>query len=1151
MSSSALRRRHRSRHDQQRRRLRARRTAATPIARAADSAARRRPARSRRAPLLPSFLYLPAAASCRTRRWRCRGSDGRRRRRRVRAQRGSEVPDRLVASAKSWLSYGGVDRTARDPAVGQPGRRAASSRRSTRRRATWPTSRAAWNARVPDAPLAEQDVLLTVPASFDPVARELTVRAAADAGLAAGDAARGAAGGVLRLDRRQRRGAGATQVQVGDVVLVCDVGGGTTDFTLIAVREEGGSLALERVAVGDHILLGGDNMDLALAYRAARAARRSRARARRLAAARPGRELPRRQGAAARRRPPSRALPIAILGRGRKVVGGALRAEVARADVERGAGRRLLPALRARRPPAGASAAPACRSSACRTPPIRRHPPPRAFPRAASADAAAARARPRCCSTAASCAPRRCAQRLLDVLERLVRAAAAVRVLAGGDPEHAVARGAAYYGLARRGRGVRIRGGIGAHVSTRHRDRDAGRARHAPADQGAVRRAARHGGRQRGRAAGAGVRPGRRRAGRVPLPELVDPPRRSRRHAARDVGRRRDRGAGAAAHRRSSGRATKARPCPVHLQARVNEVGVLELLVRQPRRRSAGSSSSTCARQRRISPQRHGDAETRCAGVSQDDLASPRLRVSAVNLRMACPLHRRHRPRHHQLGGRLRRHRGRASGASPSFADPAAGRRRRRVAERPTLPSFLYLAGEHDVAPGALALPWDAERGYAVGEFARAQGARVPGRLVTVGEVVALPRRRRPRSGDPAVGGAGRRAASCRRSTASARYLAAHPRGVGRSASPTHRWRRRTSCSPCRPRSTRWRASSPSPPPQQRRAAARHAARGAAGGVLRLARRARGRLAGAPRPTCTSRWSSTSAAARPTSASSASRRDGERLGARTPRGRRSPPARRRQHRPRPGAPARAAARREARQPALARAHQSLPRRQGDAARPPTPPATCRSASPDAAAPSSAARCSATLTRERGRARWCSTASSRSSPADALPRTTPRAGLQEWGLPFAAEPEVSRHLAAFLAPARRRPTWPTATRQPRLARRRAVQRRRADAGADPRRACATLLASWNGGRPPTVLESASLDLAVARGAAYYGLVRRGLGVRIGGGSARAYYLGLAPTPRPRRADMRRRRSAWSQRGMHEGEEVEITDARSSPCSPTSR
>src|SRR5512144_392697 len=53
------------------------------------------------------------------------------------------------------------------------------------------------------------------------------------------------------------------------------------------------------------------------------------------------------------------------------------------------------------------------------------------------------------------------------------------------------------------------------------------------------------------------------------------------------------------------------------------------------------------------------------------------------------------------------------------------------VADRPTLPSFLYLAGEHDVAPGALALPWDAQRDYAVGEFARAQGARVPGRLVT------------------------------------------------------------------------------------------------------------------------------------------------------------------------------------------------------------------------------------------------------------------------------------------------------------------------------------------------------------------------------------------------------------------------------------
>jgi hypothetical protein len=150
-----------------------------------------------------------------------------------------------------------------------------------------------------------------------------------------------------------------------------------------------------------------------------------------------------------------------------------------------------------------------------------------------------------------------------------------------------------------------------------------------------------------------------------------------------------------------------------------------------------------------------------------------------------------------------------------------------------------------------------------------------------------------------------------------------------------------------------------------------------------------------------------------------------------------------------------------------------------------------------------------------------------TPADALPRKTPRAGLQEWGLPFAAEPEVSRHLAAFLKQ-QAGEQFPDAVLfnggalTPPLIR---------------DRLCA-LLASWNGDRRPTVLESTSLDLSVSRGAAYYGLVRRGLGVRIGGGSARAYFLGLAgrdATASSPTVDV----LCLVQRGMHEGTELEIT------------
>src|SRR5207245_2039214 len=116
-----------------------------------------------------------------------------------------------------------------------------------------------------DLRLADQAVTLTVPASFDAVARELTVRAAAEAGLPQ----------LTLLEEPQAalyawvQAAGDSwrrSVRAGDVILVIDVGGGTSDFSLISVGEEDGRLALTRLAVGDHILLGGDNVDLALAH---------------------------------------------------------------------------------------------------------------------------------------------------------------------------------------------------------------------------------------------------------------------------------------------------------------------------------------------------------------------------------------------------------------------------------------------------------------------------------------------------------------------------------------------------------------------------------------------------------------------------------------------------------------------------------------------------------------------------------------------------------------------------------------------------------------------------------------------------------------------------------------------------------------------
>ena len=125
--------------------------------------------------------------------------------------------------------------------------------------------RDAWNARFPRDPLAEQDFVLTLPASFDEVARELTVKAAALAGLPR----------VVLIEEPQaafyawiyaHADDWERLVAPGQKILVCDIGGGTSDFTLIRVRRgEGGKVQFHRVAVGDHLILGGDNLDLALA----------------------------------------------------------------------------------------------------------------------------------------------------------------------------------------------------------------------------------------------------------------------------------------------------------------------------------------------------------------------------------------------------------------------------------------------------------------------------------------------------------------------------------------------------------------------------------------------------------------------------------------------------------------------------------------------------------------------------------------------------------------------------------------------------------------------------------------------------------------------------------------------------------------------
>jgi len=216
---------------------------------------------------LPSFHYEPAegefAGEALATPWQSGGTDytvGF-----LARDHGALVPGRLIASAKSWLCHTGVDRTAEllpwqtDADVERLSPLEVSAR-YLKHIAT------AWDWRFPEQALADQDIVLTLPASFDEIAREFTVQAAARAGLKR----------VVLIEEPQaafyawlhaHEDSWQDRVDEGQKILVCDIGGGTTDLTLIRVRlGPDGRLQFHRVAVGDHLILGGDNLDLALAH---------------------------------------------------------------------------------------------------------------------------------------------------------------------------------------------------------------------------------------------------------------------------------------------------------------------------------------------------------------------------------------------------------------------------------------------------------------------------------------------------------------------------------------------------------------------------------------------------------------------------------------------------------------------------------------------------------------------------------------------------------------------------------------------------------------------------------------------------------------------------------------------------------------------
>jgi hypothetical protein len=385
---------------------------------------------------------------------------------------GSKTPIRLVSSAKSWLCHAGVDCKAPILPADAPEEieRVSPFQATT---AYLQHIRDAWQHQHPNSPLSEQELVITVPASFDPAARELTVEAARAVGLHQAILLEEPQAAVYSWIEKSH-GEWRKQAKCGDVILVIDVGGGTTDLSLIAVTEQNGNLELTRVAVGDHILLGGDNMDLALAYTVKAKLEKD------------GKRLEPWQIQAlthgcrdAKEKLFTQAdvdtIPLVVANRGSSLIGGTLRTELTRDEVNRVLVEGFLPKV-------AASDRPVSRTRAgLRTAGL-----PYAQDAAITRHLAAFLAKQQNATEdlkdinlpehATFLHPTAVlfnggvlkadvlANRLMDVLNSWLQAEQApeARLLAGADLDLAVARGAAYYGFVRLGKGVRIKGGTAA-----------------------------------------------------------------------------------------------------------------------------------------------------------------------------------------------------------------------------------------------------------------------------------------------------------------------------------------------------------------------------------------------------------------------------------------------------------------------------------------------------------------------------------------------------------------------------------------------------------------------------------------------------------------------------------------------------------------
>jgi molecular chaperone DnaK (HSP70) len=412
-------------------------------------------------PTLPSFIFQPSEHEKvpldQSLPWKDEGSQmvGRYAR-----DKGGEQPQRLISSAKSWLCNAMVDRN--EPILPWQAPEEITKLSPVAASAAFLNHlRMAWNhimANKDDAlALEHQEVFLTVPASFDAVARELTVKASEMANLT----------NVTLLEEPQAafyawiHSCGQSwreQVRPGDVVLVCDLGGGTSDFSLIRVSDEAGDLGLERIAVGDHLLVGGDNMDLALAYAVSQQFVKTKIKLNTWQM-RTLWHVCRAAKETLLTDPDKKSIPVSILGRGSGLIGGTIRTELKRALMEQVITDGFFPICERDSRPMAVSKTGIRETGLIfeSDPAITRH---LAYflDRQPDQDAVAPTA---ILFNGGVMKSEMLRHRVMEVISCWnQKDDVKLRQLTSENLDLAVAKGATYYGLARRGKGVRIRSGL-------------------------------------------------------------------------------------------------------------------------------------------------------------------------------------------------------------------------------------------------------------------------------------------------------------------------------------------------------------------------------------------------------------------------------------------------------------------------------------------------------------------------------------------------------------------------------------------------------------------------------------------------------------------------------------------------------------------